>query len=151
MLSNSSPRSCTVTDASWLSVIQSTLNDAVRLCKTWYRAVLRIQTLSIRFRIRILLFTLIPIRTRIRILSFNLIQIRIRLFDTDPDPDPYRFKEVMYLKRYFLYIFTSFPLSVSPTGLTQKVFFVKFSLPVNSLWICILDTRGADPDLDPGK
>jgi hypothetical protein len=38
---------------------------------------------------RILLFNLIPIR----ILLFNL--IRIRLFDTDPDP--YRFKEVMYL------------------------------------------------------
>jgi hypothetical protein len=37
-------------------------------------------------------------------------------FDIDPDPvtafqfdmdqDPYRFKEVMYLKQYFLYIFT---------------------------------------------
>jgi hypothetical protein len=35
-------------------------------------------------------------------------------FDTDMDPafqfymnpDPYRFKEVMYLKQYFLYIFT---------------------------------------------
>ncbi len=32
-------------------------------------------------------------------------------FDTDPDPafhfdtDPYRFKEVMYLKQYFLYTF----------------------------------------------
>jgi hypothetical protein len=32
--------------------------------------------------------------------------------DTDPayqfdtDPDPFRFKEVMYLKRFFLYIFT---------------------------------------------
>jgi hypothetical protein len=39
-------------------------------------------------------------------------------FYTDPDPafqfytdpDPYRFKEVMYLKRYFLYIFTRFSL-----------------------------------------
>ncbi len=57
---------------------------------------LRIQTLLIR--IRILLFTLI----RIRILLSDL--IRIRLFDTDPDP--YCFKDVMYLKQYFLYIFT---------------------------------------------
>jgi hypothetical protein len=57
-------------------------------------AVLRIQTLLIR--IRILLFTLI------RIQIFNL--IRIRPFDTDPDP--YRFKEVMYLKQYFLHNFT---------------------------------------------
>jgi hypothetical protein len=68
-----------------------------------------------------------------------------RLFDTDPEVDPYCFKEVMYvyLKRYFLYIFTRFSLSVGPTGPTQKVFFVKFSLPANfvvlirvgSLWI----------------
>jgi hypothetical protein len=27
-------------------------------------------------------------------------------FDFDTDPDPYRFKEVMCLKQYFLYIFT---------------------------------------------
>jgi hypothetical protein len=54
--------------------------------------VLRIQILLIR--IRILLFTVI----RIRILLFNLIRVRIQLFDTDPDP--YRFKEVMYLKKY---------------------------------------------------
>ncbi len=72
-------------------------------------------------RIRILLFTLIRIRL------FNL--IRIRLFDTDPDPC--RFKEVMYIKRYFLYIFTWFSLSVSPTGPTQREFFIKFFLPVN--------------------
>ncbi len=58
-------------------------------------------------------------------------------FDTDPDPtintdsDPYCFKEVTYLKQYFLYIFTWFSLSVGPTGPTQKVFFVKFSLQVN--------------------
>ncbi len=64
------------------------------------QAVLRIQTLLIR--IRILLFTLI----RIRILLFNLIRIRIRPFDTNTDPDPCRFKEVMYLKQYFLHIFT---------------------------------------------
>jgi hypothetical protein len=44
-------------------------------------SVLRIQTLLIR--IRILLFNLIPVR------------IWIQLFDTDPDPDPYHFKEVM--------------------------------------------------------
>ncbi len=54
-----------------------------------------------------------------------------RLFDMDPELDPYHFKEVMYLKRYFLYIFTWFSLSVGPTGATQKVFFVKFSLPAN--------------------
>jgi hypothetical protein len=66
---------------------------------------------------------------RIRILLFTLIRIRIRLFDTDPKPC--HFKEVMNLKRYFLYIFTSFSLPVGPTGPTQKVFFVQFSLPVN--------------------
>ncbi len=85
--------------------------------------VMRIETLLIR--IRILLFTLV----RIRILLFNLIRIRIRLFDTDPDP--YHFKDVMYLKWYFSYIFIWFSLSVGPTGPTKKVFFVKFSLPVN--------------------
>jgi hypothetical protein len=64
------------------------------------------------------------------------------LFDTDPDtafqsdiyPDPtvwYRFIEVMYLKRYFLYSFTWFSLSVGSTVPTQKVFFVEFSLPIN--------------------
>jgi hypothetical protein len=75
--------------------------------------VLRIQTLLIR----------------IRILLSNLIRIRIRLFDADADP--YRFEKVMYLKQYFLYIFTSFSLSVGPIGPTQKIFFVQFSLPVN--------------------
>ncbi len=50
--------------------------------------------------------------------------IRIRPFDTDTDP--YHFKEVMYLKWYFWYIFTWFSLSVGPTGPTQKVFFVNF-------------------------
>jgi hypothetical protein len=50
-------------------------------------------------------------------------------FDTDPDPN--RFKEVMYLKQYFLHTFTWFSLSVGPTGTTQKVFFVKFSLHFN--------------------
>ncbi len=51
---------------------------------------LQIQTLLIQ--IQILLVTFIWIR----ILLFNLIRIEIQLFDTDPDP--YRFKEVMYLK-----------------------------------------------------
>ncbi len=63
------------------------------------------------------------------ILLSNLIRIRIRLFDTVPDS--YLFKEVIYLKQYFLYMFTSFSLSVGPTGSTEKVFFVQFSLPVN--------------------
>ncbi len=94
--------------------------------------VLRIQTLFIR--IRILLYNLI----RIWIKLFNLTRIWIRQFD--PDPDPYRFKEVMYLKQYFYYILTWFSLSVGPIGPTQKAYFVKFSLPVNfvvlmsSLW-----------------
>jgi hypothetical protein len=57
------------------------------LCKI----VLRTQTLFIRFRI--LLFTLILIR----IMLFNLILIQIQLFD----PDPYCFKEVMYLKKQY--------------------------------------------------
>jgi hypothetical protein len=37
----------------------------------------------------------------------------------------------MYLKQYFLYIFTSLSFSLGPTVPTQKVFFVKFSLPIN--------------------
>ncbi len=52
-----------------------------------FEAVLRIRTLLIR----ILLFTLI----RIRILLFKLIRVRIRLFATDPDP--YHFKEVLFI------------------------------------------------------
>jgi hypothetical protein len=35
-----------------------------------------------------------------------LIRIPDPAFQSDRDPDPYRFKEVMYLKQYFLYIFT---------------------------------------------
>jgi hypothetical protein len=66
---------------------------------------------------------------RIRILLFKLIRIQIRLFDTDPDP--YCFKEVMYLKQYFLYIFTLFSFSVGPKGPNQKAYFVKFCHPVN--------------------
>jgi hypothetical protein len=56
--------------------------------------VLLIQALLVR--IQILLFTLI--RIWIRFLFFNLIRIRIRLIGTDPDLDPYGFKEEMYLK-----------------------------------------------------
>jgi hypothetical protein len=41
---------------------------------------------------------------RIWILLFTLIQIQILLFDTNLDP--YHFKEVVYLKQYFLYIST---------------------------------------------
>jgi hypothetical protein len=52
-------------------------------------------------------------------------------FQFDPDLHPYRFKEVMNLKRYFLYIFTRFSLSVGPTGPTQTVFCVESSPPVN--------------------
>ncbi len=66
------------------------------------------EVMTLLIRIRILLFTLI----QIRILLFNL--IRIRLFD--PDPYPYHFKRVMYLKQYFLYIVTLFSLSVGPIG-----------------------------------
>jgi hypothetical protein len=36
------------------------------------------------------------------VLLFNLILIRILLFDADPN----RFKEVMYLKQYYLHILT---------------------------------------------
>jgi hypothetical protein len=84
------------------NLVRGTPSETRNTCKEYAQymdmtaAVLRIQTLLIR--IRIMLFTLI----RIRILLFNL--IRIRPFDTDPDP--YRFKEVMYLKQYFLHTFT---------------------------------------------
>ncbi len=81
-----------------------------------------------------------------------LIRIRNQLFDPDPGPDPYHFKEVMYLKRHFLYIFTWFSLSVGPTGPTQKVFFVRFSLPV--IFVVLIgvaygsgsDTQGTDQE-----
>jgi hypothetical protein len=81
----------------------------------------RIQTLLIR----ILLFILIRIRNLlfiliwIRIMLFYL--IRIRMFDTDPDP--YHFKEVMYLKRYFVYIHLYLIFLVSRSNRTHtKVF-----------------------------
>jgi hypothetical protein len=55
-----------------------------------------------------------------------LIPIRIRLFDTDPDP--YRFKEVMYLNGTFFYILTWFSLSLGPPGTNQQTYVVEFSL-----------------------
>jgi hypothetical protein len=72
----------------------------------YFPSVLWIQTRLIR--IRVMLFTLIRIWNLlfnlilIWNLLFNLILIRIRLFDTAPDPEIGRFKEVMYLKQYFL-------------------------------------------------
>jgi hypothetical protein len=54
----------------------------------------------------------------------------------DPDPfntDPYHFKEVMYLNSSFYTPLLDFSLSEGPTGPTQKVFLVKFSLPLNFL------------------
>jgi hypothetical protein len=46
-------------------------------------------------------------------LLFDLIRSRIRLFGTDPDPDPCRFKEVMYQKQYFLHLYLIFLVSRS--------------------------------------
>ncbi len=89
-------------------------------------------------RIQTLLFTLI----RIRIMLFNLKRIQIQLFDLDTYP----FKEVMYLKKYFL-ILTWFSSSVGPTGPNQKAYFVKFSLPVN--YVVLIKVGVLDPDLDP--
>ncbi len=66
-----------------------------------------------------------------------------RAFHFDTDPDPCHFKEVMYLKRYFLYFFTWFSLSVGQTGPTQKVFFVKFSFQL--FLLCSLE-KLMDPD-----
>jgi hypothetical protein len=73
----------------------------------WAGQVLRIQTLLTR--IQILLFTLILIR----FLLSN--RIRIRLFD----PDPFRSKEVMYLKQYF-FIHLYFLFLVSRSNRTHK-------------------------------
>jgi hypothetical protein len=72
-------------------------------------------------------------------------------FDTDPDPafqfdtypDPYRFKGVMYLKQYFLYILTWFSLSVGPTGPNEKACFVQFSLPGNVVLIRVAYGSGS--------
>jgi hypothetical protein len=67
----------------------------------------RIQNILIRIRILLLLWYDPD-------LTFHLIQIQILLVDTDPDP--YNFKEVMYLKRYFLYTLTWLSLSVGLPG-----------------------------------
>jgi hypothetical protein len=45
-----------------------------------------------------------PQRTLLFPLLFYFMWIQIRLFNTDPDP--YHFKEIMYPKKYFLYILT---------------------------------------------
>ncbi len=67
-------------------------------------------------------------------------------FDTDPDPgfqfytdpDPYRFKEVMYLKRYFLYLFLiSLVMSIGPTGPTKPYSLLNF--PVQLILLCSLE------------
>ncbi len=117
--------------------------------KTFSKTVLRIQTLLIRILILLVIFIWI------RILLFNLIRIQIQLFD----PDPYQFKEVMYLKRYFfLYILTWFSLSLGPIGPNRKAYIVKFSLPVNVI-VLIRVAYGSGsqnnliriPDPNPGK
>ncbi len=64
--------------------------NCINIRKSNLNTVLQIPTLLIW--IRILFFTLV----RIRIMLLTLIRICIRLFGMDPDP--YRFKEVMYLK-----------------------------------------------------
>ncbi len=79
-----------------------------------FKPVLRIQTLLIRIRILLFHFYTDP--------DSNLIWIRTRMFDTDLDL--YHFQEVMYLKQYFLYILNRFFLSVGPTGLNKKAYFV---------------------------
>ncbi len=77
------------------------------------------------YGIRIMLFTLMRIPT----ILFTLVQIRIQLFHKDPDP--YSFKELMYLKWYFLFILTWLSLSVGPQGPNQQAYIVKFSLIVD--------------------
>ncbi len=66
--------------------------------------------------------------------TFKVRSLKISVADPDSfdtDTDPCRFKGVIYLKPYFLYICTSFCLSVGPTGPTLTLFFVEFSLQVN--------------------
>jgi hypothetical protein len=73
-------------------------------------------------------------------------------FPTNMDPDPavsygsLPFQRGYVPKQYFLCIFTSFSLSVGPTGPTQKVFFGQFSLPVNFVVLMRVDM---DPDSYP--
>jgi hypothetical protein len=121
------------TGANWFILIYKILppGSGSRIQDTafWKTCVFWGPRLFVKMLEKLKIGTVLRIQTPvIRIRLFNLKRIRIRLFDTDPDP--YYFKEVMYLKQYFLYIFTWFSLS-GPTGPTQKVFFVKFSLPVN--------------------
>jgi hypothetical protein len=56
-------------------------------------------------------------------------------FDIDPafyfDADPYCFKKVMYLKRYFLFILTWFSLLIDLPGPNQQAYIVQFFLTVN--------------------
>jgi hypothetical protein len=66
------------------------------------------------------------------------------------------FKEVIYLKQYFLYILTIFSLSVGPLGPNHKAYFVKFSLPIHFVVLIrvaygsgSLNARERIPD--PGK
>jgi hypothetical protein len=54
------------------------------------------------------------------VLRIQTIFLWIQILLFDPDPDPYHFKEIMYLKEYFLYILTG------PPGTNQKAYFVKF-------------------------
>jgi hypothetical protein len=83
------------------------------------------------------------------------------LFDTDPAvdpvPDPYCFKEVMYLKQYFLhrYILTLFSLSVGQTGPNQKAYCTLLNFPFQFILLCslawLMDPDLKHPDPDPGS
>jgi hypothetical protein len=64
-----------------------------------------------------------------------LIRIRILIVSRVNVPVP---------KTVFVYIFTSFSLSVGPIGPTDKVFFVQFSLPVN-FDVLMRVAYGSDP------
>jgi hypothetical protein len=75
------------------------------------------------------------------------------------DPDPYRFKEVMYQKRYrtFYTSLLDFPHQKVQQDPQKRYSFLNSpfqlillsSLEYRSLWIRIRYTRGMDPD--PGK
>ncbi len=75
-------------------------------------------------------------------------------FYFDSDPDPYFYKEVMYLKWYFSFILTWFSLSVGPQEPNQQAYAVKFSLAANFVALIRVvsgsgNTSAKDPD--PGK
>ncbi len=60
-------------------------------------------------------------------------------FDTDPgltdtNPDPYRSNEEMYLKLYFLYIFTDFPCQYVQQDLHRKYSLLNF--PFQLILLC---------------